>query len=212
MHFIFATHNAGKAREGKALFEGTHHTMQTLADIGFTEEIPETGTTFAENALQKATFVYEKWAAQCPDALVLLADDSGLEVDALDGQPGVYSARFLGRNTPYANKKKAILAALDGVPTLGRSARFVCAMACCWRPAPGAPLCTLVVQDTLEGRIADAPHGEGGFGYDPIFWLPSHEKTLAQISAQEKNAISHRAKALRQLKAKWQEVTTWPHS
>ena len=192
MEYILATHNPGKAREFAAMFADKGLKLHTLSDVGFHAEIPEDGATFEANALIKATAVRDWLAQNAGPALPVLADDSGLVVDALDGRPGVHSARFMG-DAPQAEKNLALLAQLAGVPAEQRTARFVCVLACAWPDGRTHTTC-----GTLEGRIALQPEGEEGFGYDPIFWLPAQGRTLAQLSSTEKNQISHRRAALAQ--------------
>lgn len=185
---IFATTNQGKAREVRAMLPDW--TILTLDDIGFLDEIIEGGTTFEENALVKAETLFG-----FNEGYPILADDSGLCIDYLDGKPGVYSSRFLGENTPYYKKNKQIIEMMKGVPEEKRGAHFTCAMVLL---APnGAHKSAIGV---LEGKIAYKVSGGGGFGYDPIFFVPESACTTAQMPAYEKNKISHRAKALRKLK------------
>jgi len=184
MDIVFATRNPGKAREVAQLLDGRR--VLTLDDIGFSDAVDETGDTFRANALLKARAV--------PFDGIVLADDSGLVIDALDGRPGVRSARFLG-DVSYTVKNLHILERLAEVPEGLRSARFVCVMAC--RFPDGR---TVTVEGILEGRIAFQPAGDNGFGYDPIFCPAGSEQTLAQLSLAEKNALSHRFRAVAQLK------------
>jgi len=157
----------------------------TLADFGGAPEPEETGTTYAENATIKAlsacAFTHE-WS---------LADDAGLEVHAMGGAPGLYSKRFEGEDTPFPIKMARILDRLEGLPEADRAARFRCCIALA---RPGLP--TEVFEATCEGRIAEAPSGAGGFGYDPIFWLPERRCTMADLTAEEKHTVSHRGKVL----------------
>lgn len=181
---LLATRNAGKVREIASFFaELGWHVEPVPSDA---PEVVEDGDTFAANAIKKA----EEMAAlyHCP----ALADDSGLEVDALGGRPGVYSARYAGEPSNDANNNAKLLEELADTAEAQRTARFVSAIALA---RPGQE--TLVSFGTIEGRIGFALQGTDGFGYDPLFYLPSHNKTMAEISLTEKNAISHRAKALR---------------
>lgn len=187
---ILATTNAGKAREIQSLL-GTSYMVQTLADVGFDEEIAEDGATFRENAVIKAEAVRNSMAH---DYDFILADDSGLMIDALDGMPGVRSARWLGASTPYAEKNAKILEMMKDVPEELRTARFACVMACVDKTGQ-----LFIAEGTLEGRIAFEAAGENGFGYDPIFFLPEMDCTMAQIITDEKNRISHRAQALQNI-------------
>lgn len=188
---IVATGNAGKMREFRMIMEDMDVELLSLKEAGVTVEIIEDGTTFEENALIKARTIAK--ATGC----AAMSDDSGLEVDYLDKAPGIYSARFLGEDTSYHIKNQYIIDQLEGVEGETRSARFVCVIA-------------LVLPDgkeyttraTIEGVIAKRESGEGGFGYDPIFYLPEYGKTTAELEPEEKNAISHRGKALRMMKEK----------
>ena len=200
---IFATGNAGKMKEIREILNGTGWNVLSLKDAGIDTEIEENGTTFEENAKIKAEGI-RNWCLEngipgcsgiSAKEIIVLADDSGLEVDYLNKEPGVYSARYMGENTSYRIKNQIILDRLHGVPDIVRSARFVCVIAAAF---PDGRVETR--RATIEGRIAQEPAGENGFGYDPIFYLPEKGKTTAQLSAEEKNEISHRGKALRQIK------------
>ncbi len=162
----------------------------TLDDIGFIDDIPEEGSTFEENALIKAETVFG-----FSEGYPVLADDSGLEIDYLDGKPGVHSARFLGEDTPFYSKNKKIVEMLEGVPSELRTAHFICVMALLY---PDGTHTT--VEGRLDGKIAYKLRGTGGFGYDPIFFIPEDACTLAEMPSYEKNKISHRFKALQQIK------------
>ncbi len=190
MRLIFATHNKDKMREIRAIMADTDYEVQSMAEANCFLDVEETGTTFAENALLKARAV----AAKAPDALVW-ADDSGLEVDAMDKAPGIYSSRFMGEDTSYDVKNTAILEKLADVPWKGRTARFVCAVAAVF---PDGREETVV--RTMEGHIGYEIAGANGFGYDPIFIPDGYEVTSAALSPEEKNAISHRGKALRAMR------------
>jgi XTP/dITP diphosphohydrolase len=183
---IFATGNQNKMREIKAILADMDVEVLSMKEAGIDIDIVEDGKTFEENALIKARAV-----SKAGNALAL-ADDSGLEVDALNGEPGIYSARYMGEETSYDIKNMNIIERLEGVPDEKRTARFVCAMAAVF---PDGTEQTFV--KTMEGRIGYKIAGENGFGYDPIFFLPEYGKTSAEISPEEKNAISHRGKALR---------------
>ncbi len=190
MKLIFATNNQHKLQELRQIAEGKLD-IEGLADIGCHEEIPETGHTLRENALQKARYVHRKYGCAC------FADDTGLEVDALGGAPGVYSARWaameLGLDHPDSERNVALmLERLQGVAD--RAARFRTAIALI--TADGAEH---VVEGVVEGSIATQRHGDGGFGYDPIFVPQGWGKTFAEASAAEKNAVSHRGRATRAL-------------
>lgn len=186
---IFATTNEGKMKEIRLIMENSGYEVVSLKQAGISADIIENGTTFEENALIKAETI-----AKLTGELAL-ADDSGLEVDYLDKAPGIYSARFLGENTGYDVKNQYILDKLKGVPQSERTARFVCAIAL----ADGKGR-TWTKRATIEGYIGYEVRGENGFGYDPIFMVPEYNKTTAELTIEEKNEISHRAKALRAMK------------
>lgn len=191
---IFATGNAGKMREIREILSDLPYEVVSMKEAGAEADIVEDGTTFEENALIKARTIAKLTGE------IAMADDSGLEVDYLDKAPGIFSARFLGEDTSYAIKNKYLIDKLDGVEGKERSARFVCAIACVW-PDGKERVC----RATIEGELAKAPAGENGFGYDPIFYVPEFGKTTAQLSLEEKNEISHRAKALREMKKEFME-------
>ena len=190
MDFIIATTNPGKAKEILHLL-GDEHTARTLTDIGFNDEIIEYGKTFAENAAIKAMAVHKTINT---DYDFIISDDSGLVIDALSGKPGVYSARWLGADTPYARKNEIVTDMLKGVPADKRTARFVCAMT-----AIAGTGRIFEAECSLEGFITEKPAGTNGFGYDPIFYLPEKGCTLAELSIIEKNRISHRYLAIKSL-------------
>lgn len=187
---VFATGNMGKMREIREIMDGSGYEIMSMKEAGVDPEIVEDGKTFEENAMIKARAVHKL----LPDALVM-ADDSGLVVDALDGEPGIYSARYLGEDTPYSVKNNNIIERLEGVPDDKRTARFVCAIAAVL--PDGTEKC---VRETVEGRIGYEEKGEFGFGYDPIFYVPELGCTTAEIPELEKNKISHRGKALRKMR------------
>lgn len=187
---VFATGNMGKMREIREIMEGSGFEILSMKEAGVNPDIIENGLSFEENAMIKARAVHEL----LPDSIVL-ADDSGLEVDALGGEPGIYSARYLGENTPYSVKNKEIIKRLEGVPDEYRTARFVCAIAAVF--PDGTEKC---VRETVEGRIGYEERGEHGFGYDPIFYVPELGCTTGEIPELEKNKISHRGKALRKMR------------
>ena len=195
MQIIFATTNAGKVKEVKMLLNDLDADIFTMKEAGIDIDIDETGETFEENALLKATGVMEE-----SDCLVL-ADDSGLEIDYLDGKPGVQSARVMGHDTPYSIKNKKILEMLEGVPEEKRTARFVSVIAAAFPDGR-----TVTARGTIEGIIGYEIKGENGFGYDPIFYIPELGKYSAELSLEEKNKISHRGKALRLMKQKLKEM------
>lgn len=186
---IFATGNKDKMREIREIMADVDVEVISMKEAGIVVDVVEDGETFEENSLIKA-----KAIAEYTDAIVL-ADDSGLEIDYLDKAPGVYSARFMGEDTSYDIKNQALIDKLDGVPKEERTARFVCAI--------GAVLPnkeTLVVRETMEGYIGYEIAGENGFGYDPIFYLDEFGCSSAALSREQKNEISHRGKALRAMK------------
>ena len=185
---IIATKNAGKAKEFVKMFELYNIEVKTLLDFPEFAEIEETGKTFEENAILKAETV----CAQL--GVMAIADDSGIMVDALDGRPGIYSARYAGVEKDDEANNDKLLEELKNVPLEERTARYYCALAFA---SPNHR--TITVHDTCEGVIASKRQGTNGFGYDPLFYLPERGKTMAEITAQEKNEISHRAKALRKL-------------
>ncbi|MCL2361707.1 MAG: RdgB/HAM1 family non-canonical purine NTP pyrophosphatase [Defluviitaleaceae bacterium] len=190
MIYLLATNNPGKAKEIAPLFEEAGLRLISLADLGLSFEAREDGETFLANAMQKAwetaAFLRERGHLQ----VAVLADDSGLAIDALDGAPGVHSALFMGRDTPYPIRCNAILDMLQEQ----RTARFVCNLVCLFPDDT-----SLTAVGTIDGSIAYEIHGEGGFGYDPIFFYPPLGKTLAQLTKDEKNAVSHRGKAIKKM-------------
>lgn len=185
---IIATHNPGKVKEFKEILEPKGYDVKSLAEIGFTEEIEETGHTFEENAILKAEAV-----AKAVNKMVI-ADDSGLSIDNLGGKPGVYSARYAGEQKDDQANMEKVLSELKGIEKEQRTARFRCALAV---SIPGAE--TKTVEGHVEGYIAEEPRGEYGFGYDPIFIVKDKDKTMAELTSDEKNKISHRADALKKL-------------
>ena len=188
IEILFATSNAGKAKEVQAMFSDLDVDVKTLREEGIDVAIEENGQTFAENALIKA-----KAIAGMTDKIVL-ADDSGLVVDYLNGEPGIYSARYMGEDTSYDIKNARILERMEGVPDDQRTARFVCAMAAIM--PGGEVICT---EGIMEGLIGYEMKGTNGFGYDPIFYLPEYGMTSSEISPEKKNEISHRGEALRKM-------------
>lgn len=198
---IFATGNQGKMREIKKILAGLQVAGEeteilSMKEAGITAKIEEDGITFEENAVIKAKAV----AAQAKDAIVL-ADDSGLEVDYLNKEPGIYSARYMGEDTPYSIKNANLIARLDGVEEEKRTARFVCAIAAA---LPDGKVLTETA--TIEGRIGYEAKGMNGFGYDPIFYVPAYGKSTAELTEDEKNEISHRGKALRAIRKRLEET------
>jgi XTP/dITP diphosphohydrolase len=190
MKAVIATLNAGKASEIKRLLEGAGVELVALGDLPCVEMPIETGDTFEENALIKARRV----AGAC--SMPAIADDSGIEVDALGGRPGVYSARYSGRDATDRDNCLKLLSELEGVPTEKRGARFRCVAAFV---EPGGAEATF--SGSLEGFITERPSGTGGFGYDPVFLVPGVGRTVAEMTPEEKNRISHRAEAFGRLRA-----------
>ena len=189
MKIIFATGNENKLREIRQITENMGIEIVSMKDAGYYTEVEETGTTFEENAYLKASAIAKK----CN--LPTLADDSGLEIDYLNKEPGIYSSRFMGEDTPHSVKNAELLRRMEGVPDEKRTARFVCAI-CLVRPDGSSE----TVKATMEGRVAYKIAGKNGFGYDPIFFLPERGCTSAELSPEEKNEISHRGKALRMMR------------
>lgn len=182
MKIIFATKNKNKLKEIRAIIGD----VTSMEDAGIYDDVVEDGRTFEENALKKARHIMKRTGHAS------MADDSGLEIDFLNKEPGVDSALYMGRDTPYSIRNENLLKQLRHVPNEKRQARFVCVIALvlpCGR--------SFTTRETLEGRIAKEAAGELGFGYDPIFFLPEANKTLAELPPEDKNAISHRGKALR---------------
>lgn len=186
---IFATGNEGKMREIRSILADTFPEILSMKEAGIEIDAAEDGTTYEENALIKARAV-----AAAAEGIVL-ADDSGLEIDYLNREPGVYSARYLGEDTSYRVKNAALIRRLEGVPEEKRTARFVCAIAAVLPDGR-----ELTVRATIEGRIGYEEKGSNGFGYDPIFYVPEMGKTTAELTEEEKNLVSHRGKALRLMK------------
>ncbi len=192
LQIIFATGNSGKLREIQAILRDCEAEVISMKEAGFEFEIEENGTTFEENALIKARAVADALAARKEaQTCVVMADDSGLEIDCLNGEPGVYSARYLGEDTPFDVKSRDFLRRMADVPEEERGARFVCAIAAIF-PDGG----TVTTSGIVEGKIGYELRGDNGFGYDPIFYLPEYGRTAAELSDEEKNRISHRSRAL----------------
>lgn len=191
MRIIFATGNEGKMREIRDILAGMETEILSMKEAGLSTDAEETGTTFEENAIIKAKAI----AALTDD--IVLADDSGLEVDYLNKEPGIYSARYLGEDTSYDIKNQAILERLEGVPREKRTARFVCAIAAV---LPNKEV--LVARETIEGYIGFEVAGCHGFGYDPIFYVDEFGCSTAELTEEAKNVISHRGKALRVMREK----------
>ena len=200
---IFATGNKNKIREIHEILGDLGWEILSMKEAGIDLDIVEDGTTFEENAKIKAEGI-RNWCLEngipgCSGIpakeIIVLADDSGLEIDWLGGEPGIYSARYMGEDTSYHIKNASLIERLNGVPDEKRTARFVCAVAAAF---PDGSVKT--VRGTMEGRIGYEEKGENGFGYDPIFYLPEYGCTSAELSGKEKNKISHRGKALRAIK------------
>ena len=187
---IFATGNEGKMREIRSILADTFPEILSMREAGIETDAAEDGATYEENALIKARAV-----AAADGESIVLADDSGLEIDFLDKEPGVYSARYMGEDTSYRVKNASLIRRLEGVPEERRSARFVCAIAAVLPDGR-----ELTVRAAIEGRIGYEGKGSNGFGYDPIFYVPELGKTTAELTEEEKNLVSHRGKALRLMK------------
>ena len=185
---IFATSNPDKLREIREILGDLAGEVVTMREAGFSGKIVENGKTFGENAEIKAMTVWKETGG------LVLADDSGLVIDALGGEPGIYSARYL-EDQPYSERNRVLIERTDASGTGNRSARFVCNIAAVL--PDGA---VLHAEETMEGEVAREARGTGGFGYDPILWLPDYGKTSAELTEEQKNAISHRGKALRSMR------------
>ncbi|WP_026690570.1 XTP/dITP diphosphatase [Alteribacter aurantiacus] len=192
---LIATQNAGKVREFDAFFAKKGIQVTSLLDVEEPDDVVEDGVTFEDNAIKKAEAIGKSLG------IPVIADDSGLEVDALDGAPGVYSARYAGSEKNDEANNQKLLAELESVPEEERTARFVCALAVY---LPGNQC--HVVRGTCEGQIAMELQGENGFGYDPLFYVPKLGKMMAELSRDEKNEISHRANALKKLASEWDSL------
>ncbi|MGN0418512.1 XTP/dITP diphosphatase [Anaerostipes faecalis] len=186
---IFATGNEGKMREIREILADTGYEILSMKEAGIDLDIVEDGKTFEENAIIKAKAVMEA------SGELTLADDSGLEIDAFGGEPGIYSSRYLGEDTSYTEKNQIILERMKDIPEEKRSARFVCVIAAAFPDGQ-----TYTTRGTMEGIIGYESKGGNGFGYDPIFYLPEFKKYSAQLSSDEKNHLSHRGEALRKMK------------
>lgn len=192
---IFATGNAGKMKEIRMILGDLNLPIQSMKEAGYDIDIVEDGSTFAENALIKARAIAKEAKA------MVLADDSGLEIDYLNKEPGIYSARYMGEDTSYHIKNANLIKRLEGVPDDRRTARFVCAIAAV---TPDGREFT--AEGTVEGIIGYEEKGTNGFGYDPIFYLPAYQCCSAELSPEEKNKISHRGKALERIKPMIREI------
>lgn len=187
---IFATGNENKMKEIRIILADLGMPILSMKEAGIDVDVVEDGTTFEENALIKATEI-----AKLTENCIVLADDSGLEIDYLNKEPGIYSARYAGVDTSYTIKNNLLLERLAGVPDEKRTARFVCAVAAAFPDGS-----TEVVRGTIEGIIGHEIVGENGFGYDPIFYLPEYGCTTAQLEPEKKNELSHRGNALRAMR------------
>ena len=192
---IFATGNEGKMREVRMILQDLGVEILSLKEAGIAADVEENGTTFEENAVIKATEIMK----MCGE--IVLADDSGLEVDALNKEPGIYSARYMGHDTSYHIKNKSLIDRLEGKSGEERNARFVCVIAAA---LPDGRVFT--TRGTMEGQIGYEERGENGFGYDPIFYLPEYGCYSAELPLEEKNKLSHRGKALCLMKEKLKEL------
>jgi len=197
---LVATHNKGKISEFAEMMHDMAITWAGLDDVGVTEDVAETGHTFRENAVLKAT-VYSRMTG-----LLTLADDSGLEIDALGGAPGVYSARYGGNGLTPEGRYQLVLQQMADVPDVARTARFRCVIVV--SDANGRVLAE--TDGTCEGFIARGPTGSGGFGYDPIFFIPDRGQTMAQLSSAEKHRISHRGRAMQKLEPVLRQILSPP--
>lgn len=191
---VISTGNAGKVREFKEILKGW--TVSSMKEENVQVFVEETGKTFEENAWIKARALAEK-LREMKISAIAIADDSGIEIDAFGGGPGVYSARFLGEDTPYEIKNRIILERMANVEAQNRGARYVCVIAAVLPDGR-----EISARATVEGRIGQKPEGSGGFGYDPIFYVPEYGRTMAQLTPEEKNRISHRGKALQEIRKK----------
>ena len=189
---IFATGNKGKIKEIEMILADAGYEIRTMKEAGIAIDIVEDGKTYEENALIKVRAVAAQPQAQ---GCIVMADDSGLEIDALNKEPGVYSARYMGEDTPYSIKNAELIRRLEGVPDERRTARFACAIAA--KLPDGSEI---VTKSTIEGRIGYEEKGSNGFGYDPIFFYPPYGKHTAELTEEQKNEVSHRGKALRLMK------------
>jgi len=192
MIFVFATNNPGKVKEIQPIFAQANLSLKSLADFGLSFEAGEDGDTFEHNARQKATETLEFLQKNGHGNVAVIADDSGLCINAMGGLPGVDSANFMGRETPYNVRNAHIIDELQFSPV--RAAKFVCIIACAFPCGK-----TITTTGEVHGHIAQKPMGSGGFGYDPIFYVPQYSKTMAELTPEEKNEISHRGQALKKM-------------
>ena len=193
MKIIFATGNKNKMTEIRQILRDLGMEILSMKEAGVDIDIVEDGKSFEENAMIKASAIAELPEVRAMDAIVL-ADDSGLEIDYLNKEPGIYSARYMGEDTSYHIKNAKLIERLEGVPDEKRDARFVCVIACAY---PDGTVDTAT--GIIEGKLAKEPKGENGFGYDPIFYLPERGMTTGEMEPEEKNAISHRGIAIRKM-------------
>jgi XTP/dITP diphosphohydrolase len=191
---VFATGNANKMNEIRMIMSDLDVEIKSMKEENIDIDIVEDGTTFEENATIKARAIAQELKKRGENAVVL-ADDSGLEIDYLNKEPGIYSARYMGEDTSYRIKNANLIGRLEGVPDQKRTARFVCAIAAVFPDGSEA-----IKRGTIEGRIGYEEKGENGFGYDPIFYLPEYKMYSAELDPEEKNRISHRGKALEAMK------------
>ena len=194
-NIIFATGNQEKMKEIRMILADIGIPILSMKEAGITADIVENGKTFEENAIIKAKTIMELTGDMA------LADDSGLEIDYLNGEPGIYSARYMGEDTSYDIKNRSLIERMEGVPEEKRTARFVCSIACA---LPDGRI--LTSRGTMEGHIGYEIKGSNGFGYDPIFYLPEFGCTSAELSPDQKNEVSHRGKALREMRRKLEEL------
>lgn len=195
---IFATGNAGKMNEIREILGDIGMEILSMKEAGIEADITEDGTTFEENAVIKAKEVARLLklnAASAHHGAIVMADDSGLEIDALNKEPGIYSARYMGEDTPFSVKSRKLIERLTDVPDEKRTARFVCAIAAVMPEGE-----VMTTHGTVEGRIDYEEKGDNGFGYDPIFYVPEYGCTMAQLTDEQKNSISHRGRALEIMK------------
>ncbi|MEE1258192.1 MAG: XTP/dITP diphosphatase [Lachnospiraceae bacterium] len=190
---IFATGNEGKMKEIRMILSDLQIPVLSMKEAGIVVDIVEDGTTFEENAVIKAQEIAKYVKKE--ENVVVLADDSGLEIDYLNKEPGIYSARYMGEDTSYTIKNANLIERLDGVPDEKRTARFVCVIAAALPDGN-----SMITRGTIEGIIGYEERGENGFGYDPIFYLPEYQCYSAELAPEEKNKISHRGKALELMK------------
>lgn len=191
---LIGTTNEGKVNDFKQLLENEQIQVLSLRDLDNAIDVEETGTTFAENAILKAETLSRYYNQ------IVIADDSGLEIEALNGKPGVYSARYAGEHKSDEDNINKVLSEMEGIPFHNRKAAFVCVLALA---VPGQE--TKIFEGKCEGYITEKPKGNNGFGYDPIFYVPEKEKTMAELSLEEKNELSHRRRAIDKLKEYWEQ-------